>query len=403
MERNDINADEETVFQSLMEWINSDEDRQGHLPNLLQLVRLGCLDKEFFEEQVQKNALIQEGCKGSKILCNFVHRVQAYFNSPRLEKPDFAKPRSTEDVILVIGGGSNGNDLASMESYDLRANKWCTSNLEDPLGPRWDLSAAVIGARLFLVGGVKGGRILKEGVMMDLAADGKAKNIAPMHIARMRFCLVSFKEHLYAIGGRSNERGSIQEMSMEKSMERYDTRENQWELMPDMQQGRYEPGCAVFSHLIVVAGGYEDGFLNTVEAYDTNTGTWSSLPKMTKRRTDLSCAVHNQELYVLGGDPRTSGRTTWEKYNFNTKKWTILGELDLLSPYDLNTFILDAKLFVIGGRFGKTVATYDEAQKKWRQRHTEMNVNRWWQATALVRGVDIGKKALRTFQHPSRL
>ena len=340
--------------------------------------------------------MIQEGCKGSKILCNFVHRVQAYFNSPRLEKPDFAKPRSTEDVILVIGGRSNGNDLASIESYDLRANKWCTSNLEDPLGPRWRLSAAVIGARLFLVGGRKEGRTLKEGAMMDLAADGKAKNIAPMHIARERFCLVSCKEHLYAIGGQSNEI-----MSMEKSMERYDTRENQWELMPDMQQGRFRAGCAVVSHLIVVAGGYDtrrDTKRDTVEAYNTNTGTWSALPKMNKERMDLSCAVHNQELYVVGGD---AGNWTWEKYNFVEKKWTILGEFQVYQP---TTFILDAKLFVIGGRFGrKTVATYDEAQKKWRRKETEMNVNRERHATALVRGVDIGKKALRTLQHPSRL
>ena len=127
--RNDINADEETVFLSLIEWVKFDKDnRHGHLPNLLQLVRLGCLDKEFFEEHVQKNSMIQEGCKGSKSLTNLMQRVGAYFNSPRLQKPDFAKPRTTEDVILVIGGWANGNVLASIESYDMRAHKWCTSS-----------------------------------------------------------------------------------------------------------------------------------------------------------------------------------------------------------------------------------------------------------------------------------
>ena len=76
--RNDINADEETVFLSLMEWVKFDKDnRHGHLPNLLQLVRLGCLDKEFFEEHVQKNSMIQEGCKGSKGLTNLMQRVGA--------------------------------------------------------------------------------------------------------------------------------------------------------------------------------------------------------------------------------------------------------------------------------------------------------------------------------------
>ena len=56
---------------------------------------------------------------------------------------------------------------------------------------------------------------MKEGVMMDLAAGGKAKNIALMNIAREWFCFVSFKEHLYAIGGFNNG-GYL------KSMERFD-------------------------------------------------------------------------------------------------------------------------------------------------------------------------------------
>ena len=88
-----------------------------------------------------------------------------------------------------------------------------------------------------------------------------------------------------------------------------------------------------------------------------------------------------------------------EKYNFVDKQWTYLGGLDL-SLYTLTTFILNDKLVVIDG---ETVAIYDEAQKKWRKkRQTKMNVRRSDHATALVRGVDIGKEAIRAFQHPSR-
>ena len=148
-----------------------------------------------------------------------------------------------------------------------------------------------------------------------------------------------------------------------------------------------------------MAGGRDDrGYiLDTVEAYDTNTGTWLALPKMTKRRDDPSFAFHNKELYVLGGDRNRV--STWEKYSFSSGRWTHLGELDT-GKYNLTLFILDDKLVVIKG---ETVAIYDEAQKKWRKRQTKMNDRRTGEgATALVRGVDIGKEAVRAFQHPSR-
>ena len=135
--------------------------------------------------------------------------------------------------------------------------------------------------------------------------------------------------------------------------------------------------------------------MDTVEAYDTNTRTWLSLPKMTKRRGDPSCATHNKELYVFGGD----NGSTWEKYNLD-KQWTYLGGLDLRSDA-LSTFILDDKL-VVTDYVDETVTIYDEAQQKWRKRRTKMNVRRLGHATALVRGVDIGKEAVRAFQHPSR-
>ena len=68
--------------------------------------------------------------------------------------------------------------------------------------------------------------------------------------------------------------------------------------------------------------------------------------------------------------------------------------MEYFHPYNLITFILDDKLVVMDE---ETVAIYDQEQKKWRKRQTNMNVRRWDHATALVRGVDIGKEAIRAY------
>ena len=60
--------------------------------------------------------------------------------------------------------------------------------------------AALIGSKLYLVGGRNGQRCFKEGTVVNLAS-GEKKNIAPMSVARCGMNLVSHKGYLYAIGG----------------------------------------------------------------------------------------------------------------------------------------------------------------------------------------------------------
>ena len=70
--------------------------------------------------------------------------------------------------------------------------------MKDPLGPRGYLGAAVIGSKLYLVGGTNEQRHFKEGAVVDLAT-GKKKNMAPMSVARCYMSLVSHKGYLYAL------------------------------------------------------------------------------------------------------------------------------------------------------------------------------------------------------------
>ena len=52
-----------------------------------------------------------------------------------------------------------------IESFDFIANKWCVSTLKDPLGPREWQGAAVIGSKIYLVGGSNAQQALKEGAV----------------------------------------------------------------------------------------------------------------------------------------------------------------------------------------------------------------------------------------------
>ena len=104
LERNNINADERTIFKSLMNWIQCEtESRQGYLPELLQCVRLGCVGTNYFKEHIKKNSMIEEGCKGSESLNMFIQSVSGYFEEEPRTLPPFAKPRSTELVLVIVG------------------------------------------------------------------------------------------------------------------------------------------------------------------------------------------------------------------------------------------------------------------------------------------------------------
>ena len=397
LERNDINADEKTVFQSLMNWINYEKDsRQGYLPNLLQCVRLGCVGTDFFKVNVQQNPLIKDGCKGNKSLDMLIQSVAAYLTTPTMKRPHFARPRSTEDAILVIGGGRNGDLCNSIESFDFRANKWCDSTLKDPLGPREWLGAAVIGSKIYLVGGEGDGGEGEEGAVVDLAT-GEKKNIAPMSVARVFMSMVSLKGCLYAVGGFD---GHIKH----KTIEKYDPAQNQWSVIAEMKQRRSDAGCTVVGEFICVAGGTDGrNKLSSVEVYNTTTEEWlQGIPDMSKGRSGLSCATLNGELYVLGGCDGVGRLSSCEKYNFTTNQWTMLANME--SPRsNFATCVFDTKILAFGGLTEGDDATnqveaYDESEDRW-TKCKEMVNGRSGHAAVVVSGRHLEREVLRSLQY----
>lgn len=70
--------------------------------------------------------------------------------------PPIALPRLPHEVIFAIGGWSEGAPQSYIETYDTRADRWIRMPIEDPAGPRSYHGTAVIGTKIYCIGGFNG-------------------------------------------------------------------------------------------------------------------------------------------------------------------------------------------------------------------------------------------------------
>lgn len=65
-------------------------------------------------------------------------------------------PRLPHEVIFAIGGWSGGTSKGCIETYDTRADRWVNIPADDPAGPRAYHGTAVIGFKIYSIGGYDG-------------------------------------------------------------------------------------------------------------------------------------------------------------------------------------------------------------------------------------------------------
>jgi kelch-like protein 10 len=70
--------------------------------------------------------------------------------------PPLAQPRLPHEVIFAIGGWSEGMPQKFIETYDTRADRWVPMLHEDIAGPRAYHGTAVIGSKIYCIGGFDG-------------------------------------------------------------------------------------------------------------------------------------------------------------------------------------------------------------------------------------------------------
>ncbi|XP_043662343.1 kelch-like protein 10 isoform X1 [Drosophila teissieri] len=368
--------EEDHVWKLCVKWIDRNpESRKRNVAHLMTGVRLGLMTPKCFMEEVKEHPYVLQ-CEAAKplIVDTFKFMYDLDFLNPQADElttPPLAMPRLPHEVIFAIGGWSGGTSKGCIETYDTRADRWVTINAEDPAGPRAYHGTAVLGFKIFSIGGYDGVEYFNTCRVFD-AVKKKWNEIAPMHCRRCYVSVTELNGMIYAIGGYDGH-------NRLNTVERYNPRTNQWSVIPPMNMQRSDASACTLQERIYATGGFNgQECLDSAEYYDPITNSWTRIPNMNHRRSGVSCVAFRNQLYVIGGFNGTARLSTGERFDPDTQTWHFIREMNH-SRSNFGLEIIDDMIFAIGGFNGVSTISHTECYvaetDEWMEA-TDMNIVR---------------------------
>jgi N-acetylneuraminic acid mutarotase len=204
-------------------------------------------------------------------------------------------------ALYVIGGFHASEPVASVWRYDPQHRRWTA--LPPMRIARGSPAAAVIGDRIFVVGGSVGGRDEPRSSAALEIYDLRTGRWSPgpdMPTARHHHGAAAVGGRLYVVGGRTDD-----ELSSD-AVERFDPATRRWERLAPLPLG--VGGLSVVSlggEVIAVGGGddREHWVTPATWAFRPDNGRWQRLADLGTARHGHGAAAVGNALYVLGGAP----------------------------------------------------------------------------------------------------
>ncbi|XP_028138655.2 kelch-like protein 10 isoform X3 [Diabrotica virgifera virgifera] len=401
----DLNVkSEETVWEVILRWIDHDtENRRKHIVELMKCIRLGLLDTQFFLEHVKEHPYVSSSEESRPMIIEtlkFLYDLEMITHSPNnirsgsqfliiwsprdgeVITPEIARPRVPHEILFAIGGWSGGSPTNFIETYDTRADRWVKVEEVDPAGSRAYHGTAVVGFKIYVIGGFDGMDYFNSCRCFD-AVTKTWKEVAPMHSRRCYVSTSVLKGTIYAMGGYDGH-------SRKNSAEKYDHRTNQWSLIAPMNMQRSDASACNLDGKIYITGGFNgQECMHSAEVYDPELNQWSLISPMRSRRSGVSCIAYHGSVYVIGGFNGISRMCSGEKFNPLTNTWTPIP--DMYNPRsNFAIEVIDDMIFAIGGFNGVTtiyhVECYDDKTNEWYEA-TDMNIYRSALSACVIDGL----------------
>lgn len=201
--------------------------------------------------------------------------------------------------IFVVGGLAAGSfgAIGTTLAYDPITNAW-TRKASMPAGTeRGSSFVGAIGDVVYVAGGLRSASVADVSAY-DTTTDTWSGLLSPLEVARDHGMSAVIEGKLYAIGGRSTNHFP--------RVDAFDPVANQWTPRAPMPTSRGGGMAAFAKGVVVVAGGENnaasaDGMFGETEAYDPKVDKWFSLPRMRTPRHGTGAAAIDGVVYIPGG------------------------------------------------------------------------------------------------------
>ncbi|KAL9915900.1 uncharacterized protein ACN2A1_002359 [Glossina fuscipes fuscipes] len=187
---------------------------------------------------------------------------------------------------------------------------------EDSPNTRSRASFAVLGEKVYAVGGIKGSSHLRTVDVYDPATD-RWSTSNNMLAKRFALGVAVLNGCIYAVGGFEGTTGL-------SSAEIFDPKNGLWRWIASMSTRRSSVGVGVVNGLLYAVGGYDRNtceYLSSVERYNPGADTWCAVADMSARRCGAGIGVLNNILYAVGGYDGQMVYRSAEAYNPESNQW----------------------------------------------------------------------------------
>jgi N-acetylneuraminic acid mutarotase len=272
--------------------------------------------------------------------------------------------------------------------------------LEPMTTARSGLGVAVVGGKIYAIGGQNGDGVLNVNEEYDPVTNQWTSKTS-MPTARSDFAIAVFQNKIYVIGG-TNGSGIAEGESLPTGVtEVYDPITDTWETKTPMATPRQELEANVVSDKIYLIGGvrYAGGFVHLEfdenDVYDPATDSWTTKAPLPTAVWGYSSAVVDNKIYLIGGGNKTLDGTfpvtLNQIYTPATNTWNLAKDVpkglwhaaagattDVLAP---------KRIYVLGGSYSEAAynltQTYDPETDAWTT-GTPMPTSRWSLGVAVI-------------------
>lgn len=209
---------------------------------------------------------------------------------------------------------------------------------------RADFGAALVGERIFVVGGRDGyARTLASVLVYNIPTDTWSE-VAPLPQALHHPAVATDGKQVFVVGGLT----SISSRPLDV-VYAYDPARNSWSELGQLNDFRGDAAAAYVGDRLMILGGTTTAGTDAVfETYHPERKGWNGLPMMPTRRRAHGIAVIDGELYAFGGRFGTSKDVLATEVYTKSGEWKKLPDMPA-ARRSFGTFVHDGKAYVLGG------------------------------------------------------